>query len=143
MQTVTQFWSRRDLRGTLSALKRAADPSVTLDVLQAYSSAQSSACQSSTLKPQSRDGLLASIQLEHCREAISLLIPLLVSCHAQSVEIGLNALASLVISFAEVSTQGWYPVNLLKLVKLEQEIKPLRTSSKILTPSEFWMVCCF
>lgn len=102
VQTVTQFWSRRDLRGTLSALKKAADPSVTLDVLQACgSSAQS---QSSTPKSQHGVGLLTSIQLEHCAEAISLLVPLLASCHAQYVETGLNAVASLILSFAEVST---------------------------------------
>ena len=107
VQTVTQFWSRQDLRGTLSALRKAADPSVTLDVLQACSSAaQNSASQSATLTSQHGVGLLASIQLEHCAEAMRLLVPLLASSHAQYVETGLNALASLVVSFAEVSTQG-------------------------------------
>ena len=87
MQTVRGFWLRRDMKGALSALKAAADPSATMDALHAKSSGYS---------------ILGSLQLESCAEAAGLLIPLLSSPHSRHLDAGLDALSSLLASFVEV-----------------------------------------
>ncbi|KAK9835103.1 hypothetical protein WJX84_012191 [Apatococcus fuscideae] len=87
LQTVRGFWLRRDIKGALSALKAAADPSATMDALHAKSSGYS---------------ILGSLQLESCAEAAGLLIPLLSSPHSRHLDAGLDALSSLLASFVEV-----------------------------------------
>ncbi len=87
LQAVRNFWGRRDVRGTLSALKAAGDPSATLDILDAASAGH---------------GLFGSLQLESCGKAAQLLQPLLGSPHSRYQEAGMDALSCLLSSFAEV-----------------------------------------
>ncbi|KAK9824729.1 hypothetical protein WJX74_001799 [Apatococcus lobatus] len=103
LQTVNQFWARRDVRGALSALKAAADPSATVDILQAGSSdPQGLHTPSSGAEAQCRSALLTSIQLENCGEAAGLLEPLLASPHRHYQEAGLDALSLLLSRFSEI-----------------------------------------
>eukprot|EP00884_Botryococcus_braunii_P002249 jgi/Botrbrau1/12024/Bobra.0293s0001.1 len=76
LQVASTFWKRRDVRGTLSSIKRCADPSVTHDVLTAV-------------------GKEYYFKLDHCPQVVALLIPLLESGEAHFRTTAIAVAASL------------------------------------------------